>query len=78
MKGFFFIDSIPDVMFLYESSTFESCRLINNRLTKKEYEEAIKKYESEYLPKKVVKKVIKKSSKVKLKDKSFKIDLDDK
>lgn len=70
MKGFFRIESIPDVMFLFNHTTFEDCKLIKNDLTKKEYDEAISDYRKLHF--KSEKKVISdKKLKTKIKDKSL-------
>jgi len=82
MKGFFSIESIPNVQFLYESTTFEDCKLINNHLTKAEYNKALSEYEKLYVKKAIVKKAVvkksKKSENIELDDKSFKVDFEDK
>jgi hypothetical protein len=45
LDKFFYIDSIPGVMFLYGETSFKDCKIFNNALTNKEYDDAIKECE---------------------------------
>jgi hypothetical protein len=84
-KGFFTIDSIPNIDFLYGFTPFKECKKYNRNLTEKEYKEALKKYENdlegflfEKKPDRV--QIVKEEKKLKgqFKNKSLKVTLQDK